>query len=101
MRRIVVFICLLCMLCGMAVNAGAATAANSISAYATVTNDGSAQVTLTVSIHLDQTTDDLTFALPGKASNITVNGARARSRMENGLRQVDLSGIIAERCRPS
>lgn len=94
MRKILVLFSLVCMLLATAVNAGAATAAKSVSAYATVTNDGSAQVTLTAQIHLDQTAENLTFALPGKASNITVNGARAHSRMENGLRQVDLSNVI-------
>ena len=96
MRKVIVLITLLCMLCGLAVSAGAATAANSMNAYATVSSDGSAQVTLTVHIHLDQTAEDLRFALPEKASNITVNGARARSRVENGLRQVDISGIVGK-----
>lgn len=96
MRRILVVITLICIICGLSVSAGAATTAKSISTYATVANDGSAQVTLTANIHLDQTAENLQFALPGKASNVTVNGARARSRVENGLRQVDISGIVGK-----
>lgn len=96
MRRVVVCILLLGLLCGLAVSASAATAAKSVSTYATVTTDGSCQVTLTATIHLDQVVENLRFPLPGKASNITVNGTRARSRMENGLRQVNLSGIIGK-----
>ncbi len=94
MRKFLVIVTLLCIICGLTVSAGAATAAKNISTYATVANDGTAQVTLTVNIHLDQAGGDLRFALPGNASNVTVNGARARSRVENGLRQVDLSGVI-------
>ena len=94
MRKIVIFAVLLCLCCTLWVSAGAATAAKSVSAYATVSNDGSAQVTLTVNIHLDQTAENLQFALPEKASNVTVNGARARTRMEGGLRQVDISRVI-------
>ena len=96
MRKFVVIVTLLCILCGLTVSAGAATAAKSVSTYATVANDGTVQVTLTANIHLDQTAGDLRFALPGKASNVTVNGARARSRVENGLRQVDISGIVGK-----
>ncbi len=96
MRKIVVFIALLGAICSLFVSAGAATGAKSVSTYATVANDGSAQVTLTANIHLDQTAEDLRFTLPGKATNVTVNGARARSRVENGLRQVDISGIVGK-----
>lgn len=96
MRRVIIFVLLLSLLCGLAVSASAATAAKSVSAFATVASDGSCQVTLTVTVHLDQVVEDLRFPLPGNASNITVNGSRARSRMENGLRQVNLSGIIGK-----
>lgn len=96
MRRVVVLIALFGLLCSLAVGASAATGAKSVSAYATVASDGSCQVTLTATIHLDQAVENLRFPLPGNATNITVNGTRARSRMENGLRQVNLSGIIGK-----
>ena len=96
MRKVLVWMTLLCLLCGLTVSAGAATAANSIHTYATIASDGSAQVTMTVNIHLDQTVEDLRFALPEKASNVTVNGSRVRSRVENGLRQVDISNIVGK-----
>ncbi len=95
MRKILIFLCLIGMLCGMTVCAGA-TAAKSIGTYATVSGDGTAQVTLTANIHLDRVEEDLRFALPGQATNITVNGSRARSRAENGLRQVDISRFIGK-----
>ena len=96
MRRVVIFGLLLALVCSLAVGASAATAAKNVSAYATVATDGSCQVTLTATVHLDQVVDGLRFPLPEKASNITVNGARARSRVENGLRQVNLSGVIGK-----
>lgn len=96
MRNILIFLCLIALLCGMTVTAGAATAAQSIGTYATVSNDGTAQVTLTANIHLDRVEENLRFALPGEASNITVNGSRARSRSENGLKMVDISRFIGK-----
>jgi len=95
-RRICIFITLLCLVCSLAVSASAATYGKNVSAYATVSNDGTCQVSLTVTIHLDQTVDNLRFPLPENAGNITVNGVRAHGRMENGLRQVNLSGIVGK-----
>ena len=94
MRRFLAFVAVIFLICGLAFSAHAATAAKSVSSYATVTNDGRCQMTLTAAIHLDQPVDNLKFPLPGKAGNVTVNGARARSRVENGLRQVDISRIV-------
>lgn len=96
MGKVFLWIVLICMLLTLTLTAGAAPAAKSVSSYATVSGDGTCQVTLTATIHLDQVTEDLRFPLPGKSTNVTVNGARARSRVENGLRQVNLSGIIGK-----
>ncbi len=96
MRRILIFIALICVLCSLAVGTSAAAYAKSISIYATVSNDGTCQVTLTATIHLDQAENDLRFPLPAKASNITVNGSRASSKVEKGVRQVNLSRFIGK-----
>lgn len=96
MRKVLAIISIIVLLCTIWIGVSAATGANSISTYATVSSDGGAQVTLTVNLHLDSTVDALRFPLPAKATNVTVNGVRARSRMENGLRQVDVSGIVGK-----
>lgn len=96
MRRLLVLATLLCLICSLAFGASAATYAKSVSTYATVSNDGTCQVTLTATLHLDQSVDNLRFPLPGKAGNITVNGSRASSRVENGVRQVNLSRIVGK-----
>ena len=96
MRKFIVWICLVCLLLSVTVTAGAANAAQSVSSHATVSHDGTCQVSLSVTIHLEQVTEDLQFPLPGKASNITVNGSRGKSRVENGLRQVNLNGVIGK-----
>ena len=96
MRKILVFFVLFSLLCSLVFSAGAAPAAKSINAYASVSTDGTCQVTLTVTIHLDQPTDDLRFPLPEEAGSITVNGSRVFSRTENGLRYVDLSGTVGK-----
>ena len=95
MRKCVALFSLICILLMLTVSAGA-TAAKSVSAHATVSHDGTCQMTLTATIHLDQVTEDLRFPLPEKSANVTVNGARARSHIENGLRQVNLNSVIGK-----
>ena len=94
MRRILVVFMLITMLTGLFVSVSAANAAKSASAHATVSNDGTAQVTLSITVHLDSPNKDLRFPLPKKASNVTVNGARARSRKENGMLSVDVGRVV-------
>lgn len=94
MRKILIVICIACMLCCLTVGAGAVSVAQSVDTHATVSHDGTAQVTLTAKIHLDQVNENLLFALPAQATNITVNGIPASGRLENDKRQVELNGII-------
>lgn len=94
MRRILVIITLLCLVCMLALSANAATVAKSVTSYATVSADGTCQITLTAVLHLDRPVEALRFPLPETAGNVTVNGTRVRSSVENGLRLVDLSGIV-------
>lgn len=96
MRKVIIFITLLCLFSTLTVGANAVTAAKNISSYATVSSDGSCQITLTAAIHLDSPVEDLRFPLPGNAANITLNGARARAKTDNGLRLVDVSRVVGK-----
>lgn len=96
MRKLLICLCMVCLVLSLSVTASAANAAQSVSSHATVSHDGTCQVSLSVTVHLEQVTEELRFPLPGKASNITVNGSRAKSRLENGLRQVNLKSVIGK-----
>ncbi len=96
MRRLLVFILLLCLSCGLFAGVQAASAAENVQSFVTVSGDGSCQVTMTVALHLDQPADELKFPLPENATNITLNGKRVRGRVENGVRQIDLSSIAGK-----
>ena len=71
-----------------------AASAPSVGTYATVTQDESCQVNMTVQIHLDQVADDLVFPVPGNATNITLNGRRVRTQSKNNTRLIDLSQAL-------
>lgn len=93
MRRIVNGIFALLLIFSLALGAAAATGAAGASAFATVSSDGSCQVTLTATLHVEGG-GKLTFPVPAQASNVTLNGSRARAPKQDQVRQVDLSGIL-------
>lgn len=93
MRRIAGLALILAMLFSFALVAEAATSATGVSGFATVASDGSCQITLTATIHVESAGGKLSFPVPAKAANVTLNGSRAKAPKQGQVRQVDLSGI--------
>ncbi len=94
MRRLV-FILLSCVLLfSMTLSVSAATQASGMNSHTTVASDGSCQVTLTVTLHLEEAVSDLTFPLPRSAGNVTLNGSWVRTKTTDNARLVDLSGTL-------
>lgn len=94
MRRIVTILAaLLLLVCLLTGTVFARSGATSVNVYATVSSDGSCQVTVTALLHLEQPDSTLSFPLPREAENVTLNGARVSTNRTANARQVDLSGI--------
>lgn len=94
MYRRVSFLILACMLLlSLAVPAFADSAATNVQNYATVTSNGNCEVTLTVSIHLDEPANGLTFPLPKEATNIKRDGDNAKTTRSSAAIDVDLSHL--------
>ncbi len=92
MRRIVVFFALLLLL---AVPVYAVSGISDATSHTQVGTNGTCQVTVTMTLTLEEAIPDLTFPLPRQARNITLNGRSARSNTSGSSRNVDLSGIVA------
>lgn len=90
MRKCIVFFVLFALVLGLSIGADAASAAKSISIYATVAADESCQVSLTATVHLDEPAK-LRFPLPGEATQVTLNGSPAHCRTEHGQKYAELS----------
>ena len=93
MRRFLICILLLVLMFSLAVSVSAETQASGVSTFATVTSDESCDVTMTVTIHLDTPVAELTFPIPAKANNVTLNGSRTGTSRSGGVRLVDLTKI--------
>lgn len=93
MRRIWSIFLVFMIIFTLAISVSAASAP-AIGTYATVTQDGTCQVNMTVQIHLDQVVPDLKFPVPGDAANIALNGRRVHTQAKNNSRLIDLSDAL-------
>lgn len=91
MRRII--ITLLCIL--LLVTSVSAAGISDCRSESVFADDGSCEVTLTLTLVLDGPVSDLVFPLSADARNITVNGANARSTAADSVRNVDLSKHVS------
>lgn len=91
MRRIAAVLALVLLLSAMIPNVHAATGASGINSYTTVSSDGTCQVTVTVTFHLETAVGELYFPIPSNARDISVGGERASTRRSGDILQVDLS----------
>ena len=93
-RRIAALIVTFLLLLGCAVPVFAENSASYVDNITTLTSDGSCQVTLQVTIHLDSAVENLTFPLPLGAKNVSLNGSAAKATKADGALQVDISSIV-------
>ena len=69
---------------------------NNVSSVSTISSNGSAQVSLSVTIRLDDASGNLRFPLPSTAKNVTLNGASVRtyaSTVSGDVVMADLSSL--------
>lgn len=94
MRRIRGIILVFALLFALALPAGADTEVTSMRYQATIAGDGSAQITVTVNLHLETAQEDLTFPVPISADNISINGEEADIQERGEAAHIDLSDIL-------
>ena len=101
MKRFLMMALTLVLLLGIiTLPASAASAASGLDIYCTVHADGDCQVTMTVTLRLEDYIEGLSFPLPVNATDITLNGAKARTTQTDSAVEVDLTrvalGMIGE-----
>lgn len=96
MRRFAGILFTALLVISLSLGAFAATGATGVSTFSTVSADGSCQITLNATLHLDTAVKELTFPVPVDATGITVNGSRARTTKDGDIRQIDLSRILGQ-----
>lgn len=92
MRRFFIFLLIFSL---FALPVSAASTADSGYAQAVVSENGSCDVTMTVTVRLDSVPKDLSFPLPIDARDVTVNGVKVNTTLRGSYRQADLTQVIA------
>lgn len=95
MRRVILVLAVLALVVSAAFCVSAVDASK-LSSHSTVNRDGSCQVTMTMTVHIDSVRDDLEFPLPAEATAVTVNGHRESTRKAGDVRVIDLDRIIGK-----
>ena len=96
MRRFFLFVSALLLIFALGVGVCAAPAAPKISYFATVTADSRCQINMTVTVHLDAVSQDLTLPIPADAGNISVNGSRVFTSRSGDRRYISLRRVVGK-----
>ena len=87
-----VFVAIL-VVCMLATTAFASNGISAMESHGTVSADGSCQISINATVHLDTAVDSLTFPVPAEATGITLNGARVSASKKNGVRNINIKRL--------
>ena len=94
MRRLLTLLTVCVLLTGvLCIPASAETSASKVDLYCTVTSEGDCQVSMTVTMRLEEAHDQMTFPLPVNAKNITMNPSSVSATKTDSAIEVDISKI--------
>lgn len=94
MRRLACMLIVLLLTVCLVINVGAATGVSAMTGHATVNSDGRCQISVTVTLRLEQAVDKLYFPIPGEATSVTLNGSRVSASRDGNVRRVNLSRVV-------
>ena len=96
MTRFLAFVSCLILMLGLCIGVSAEgdTRASSVNIFATVSDDGNAQVSTTVTLHVAEPQETLVFPVPANASGISLNGSSVITEKTDSARLVDLSKTL-------
>lgn len=94
MRKAFTGITVILMIIALTVPVFAATGASQIQNQTVVSSDGSCQVSLNITLHLEGGLSSLVFPLPSSAKGVTVNGSGARTHRSGDVLEVNLSKLV-------
>lgn len=91
MRRLIITLILIALL---TTTVFAASSVQDLQSSTIASPDGSCQVTVTVQLRLEESASNLTFPVPAKAMDISLNGKRVYPTISDGVRRIDLEDVL-------
>ena len=74
----------------------AATAATDMQGFATIGSDGGCQVSLALTLHIEEAGTSLRFPVPADATGISVNGSRVAASRSGDVKNINLSRVFGK-----
>lgn len=74
----------------------AATAVTDLQGFATVGSDGGCQVSLALTLHIEEPGVSLLFPVPADATAVSVNGSRVAASRSGDVKNVNLSRVVGK-----
>ena len=93
MRKLLTVLLCLAVIFSLTITVSAGATATNVTSYTVVDNKGNCQVTVHGQLRLEQNVKDLNFPVPNDATDITLNGGQARTRIYSDAQHVDLSSM--------
>ena len=94
-KRLTILILMGMLLSCLLIPVSAQSAASKVESYITITADGTCMVNLSVTLHLDGSTETLSFPLPAGAKIITLNKGSVRTEKAADAIHVDISKLVS------
>ena len=94
MRRIFGLLTAIILTLCLCVTAFAANDVERAGLIATVSEDGSCQINLNLTLQMDQADRTMRYPIPENAQNVLLNGSPVGTYAARGVQQVDLSGVM-------
>lgn len=93
-RRLASLLLVLLLIAYLGLGVSAATGVSAMSGFATVNAEGKCQISMTVTLHLEEAVDKLLFPVPAEATGVTLNGSRVSAARSGNVRNVNLSRLV-------
>lgn len=93
MRKLTTLLISCLLIAYLALGVSAATGATAQESFATVSGDGSCQITTTVTLHLEEPQEKLLYPIPLEATGVTLNGSRVTASRSGDVRVLNLSRL--------
>ena len=94
MRKAAIIIFMLMFIISLSCNVFAATGIAGGNYAAVFSSNGSCQVSLDLTVHMEAGASDLRFPVPGSARSITINGTSARTSRSGDTLNIKLSSLL-------
>lgn len=96
MGRFVAVLLALLLLAGCVFSVSATPYATDLNTSSTVNRDSSCQVSMSITLQIDEVQEDMEFPIPAEATSVRVRGDSVRTKKSGNVRVIDLDKVLGK-----